>query len=109
MMSMEKTYFPLTSYMKDDPEYGEFWNILHDEFELSKALCLEISGYTELMQDEPLNKSSVQMREKIVLPLLTIQQFALNKIHLESEFKSIYEQIVMRSLFGNINASRNSA
>jgi phosphoenolpyruvate carboxylase len=61
------------------------------------------------MQDEPLNKSSVQMREKIVLPLLTIQQFALNKIHLESEFKSIYEQIVMRSLFGNINASRNSA
>ena len=72
-------------------------------------MCLEISGYTELMQDEPLNKSSVQMREKIVLPLLTIQQFALNKIHLESEFKSIYEQIVMRSLFGNINASRNSA
>ena len=109
MMSMEKTYFPLTSYMKDDPEYGEFWNILHHEFELSKALCLEISGYTELMQDEPLNKSSVQMREKIVLPLLTIQQFALNKIHHESEFKSIYEQIVMRSLFGNINASRNSA
>ncbi|MEG0187968.1 MAG: phosphoenolpyruvate carboxylase, partial [Algoriella sp.] len=109
MMSMEKTYFPLTSYMKDDTEYGEFWNILHDEFELSKALCLEISGYTELMQDEPLNKSSVQLREKIVLPLLTIQQFALNKIHHESEFKSIYEQIVMRSLFGNINASRNSA
>ncbi|WP_413532601.1 phosphoenolpyruvate carboxylase [Empedobacter brevis] len=109
MMSMEKTYFPLTSYMKDDPEYGEFWNILYDEFNLSKALCLEISGYTELMQDEPLNRASVQMRENIVLPLLTIQQFALNKIHHESEFKAIYEQIVMRSLFGNINASRNSA
>lgn len=109
MMSMSKTYFPLTSYMKDDAEYGEFWNILHDEFELSKALCLEISGYEVLMQDEPLNKASVQMREKIVLPLLTIQQFALNKIHHESEFKALYEQMVMRSLFGNINASRNSA
>ena len=109
MMSMSKTYFPLTSYMKDDAEYGEFWNILHDEFELSKELCLEISGYEVLMQDEPLNKASVQMREKIVLPLLTIQQFALNKIHHDSEFKALYEQMVMRSLFGNINASRNSA
>ncbi len=109
MMSMEKTYFPLTSYMKNDPEYGGFWAILYDEFELSKALCLEISGYSELMQDEPLNRASVQMREKIVLPLLTIQQFALNKIHHDSEFKAVYEQIVMRSLFGNINASRNSA
>lgn len=109
MMSMEKTYFPLTSYMKDDAEYGEFWTILFDEYNLSKELCLEISGYSSLMQDEPLNKSSVQLREKIVLPLLTIQQFALNKIHHDSPLKETYEQMVMRSLFGNINASRNSA
>jgi len=109
MMSMQKTYFPLTYYMKNDPEYGEFWNILHDEFKLSKELSLEISGYSALMQDEPLNKASVEIREKIVLPLLVIQQFALNKIHNESEHKEEYEQMVMRSLFGNINASRNSA
>ena len=72
-------------------------------------MCLEISGYKELMQDEPLNKASVQLREKIVLPLLAIQQFALNKIHHNSPLKETYEQMVMRSLFGNINASRNSA
>lgn len=109
MMSMQKTYFPLTSYMKNDPEYGPFWNILFTEFELSKAMSLEISNYETLMQDEPLNKASVMMREKIVLPLLAIQQFALEKIHQNSELKDQYEQMVTRSLFGNINASRNSA
>ena len=65
MMSMQKTYFPLTYYMKNDPEYGEFWNILHDEFKLSKELSLEISGYSTLMQDEPLNKASVETLLKI--------------------------------------------
>ena len=109
MMAMQKTYFPLTSYMKNDEEFGEFWNILYDEFKLSKAKALEISGYETLMQDEPLNKASVMMREKIVLPLLAIQQFALDKIHQNSEYKDKYEQMVTRSLFGNINASRNSA
>ena len=55
------------------------------------------------------------MRESIVLPLLTIQQFALKKIQdlqqsegNEAEIE-VYEKMVMRSLFGNINASRNSA
>ena len=109
MMSMQKTYFPLTSYMKDDPEYGEFWNLLHQEFELSKALTLEISGFDELMDDEPITKASVILREKIVLPLLTIQQYALDKIHHEAEHKAAYEKMVMRALFGNINAGRNSA
>ena len=109
MMAMEKTYFPLTAYMKNDPEFGEFWNILFDEFNLSKAMTLEVSGYHILMEDEPLNKASVLIREKIVLPLLTIQQYALEKIHQDSALKEKYEQMVTRSLFGNINASRNSA
>ena len=109
MMAMQKTYFPLTSYMQNDSEFGQFWNILYDEFNLSKQMTLEISGYDKLMQDEPLNKASVLMREKIVLPLLAIQQYALDKIHNESELKEMYEQMVIRSLFGNINASRNSA
>jgi len=47
--------------------------------------------------------------EQIVLPLLTIQQYALQKIAAgEGPIKS-YESMVTRSLFGNINASRNSA
>ncbi|WP_068598008.1 phosphoenolpyruvate carboxylase [Vaginella massiliensis] len=109
MMSMQKTYFPLTAYMKDDPEYGEFWKMLYDEYELSKDLSLEVSGLQSLMEDEPINRASVLMREKIVLPLLTIQQYALDKIHRNADLKSAYEKMVTRALFGNINAGRNSA
>ena len=109
MMSMQKTYFPLTYYLKNDPEYADFWQILYDEFILSHNLTLEISGYESLMEEEPISKSSVLMREKIVLPLLAIQQYALEKIQKDSPKKEVYERMVMRSLFGNINASRNSA
>lgn len=109
MMSMTKTFFPLTAYMKNNPEFGSFWEILHDEFELSKEMILEISGYENLMEEESITKASIQMREQIVLPLLTIQQYALQKVALESEKKEVYERMVMRSLYGNINASRNSA
>ena len=116
MMSLSKSFFDLTKYMSEDPEYGAFWNIIHDEYVITKRLILKLTGYTELMQEEPSGKASINIRESIVLPLLTIQQFALKKVQeLEKESPrneeqiKIYEKIVMRSLFGNINASRNSA
>ncbi len=109
MMSMNKTYFPLTYYMKKNKKFGEFWNVLFDEFNLSKELMLELTGFKVLMQEEPLNRKSVLIREKIVLPLLSIQQYALMQIQKNSDNKAVYEKLVIRSLFGNINASRNSA
>ena len=109
MMSLTKCYFELTSYMKEDPEYGAFWQILHREYELSKEMLLHISGFDILMQNEGVSRESVKIRENIVLPLLAIQQYALQKIGQNAEFKEEYEKIVTRSLYGNINASRNSA
>ncbi|MFD2602989.1 phosphoenolpyruvate carboxylase [Flavobacterium suzhouense] len=115
MMSLSKSFFPLTAYMKEDPEFGEFWQIIYDEFLETKRLLLKISGYDELMDNYPDGKASIKLREHIVLPLLTIQQYALNKIrgikknNADDTLLEIYEKIVTRSLFGNINASRNSA
>ncbi len=40
MMSLTKCYFELTSYMKEDAKYGEFWNILYNEYLLSKEMLL---------------------------------------------------------------------
>ncbi len=114
-MSLTKSFFKLTAYMKDDEDYGEFWTIIYDEYKLSKKMILRLSGYESLMQNEPANKASIEKREKIVLPLITIQQYALRKIKdienqkLDKENLEIYEKMVTRSLFGNINASRNSA
>ncbi|MBX9807717.1 MAG: phosphoenolpyruvate carboxylase, partial [Flavobacteriaceae bacterium] len=116
MMSLAKSFFPLTAYMKKDPEFGEFWQIIYDEFLETKRLLLKIAGHKELMENYPDGKASIDIRERIVLPLLTIQQYALLKI---SELNKVenpdldliqtYEKIVTRSLFGNTNASRNSA
>jgi phosphoenolpyruvate carboxylase len=109
MMSLCKTFFPLTSYMKNNEEFGPFWEMLFEEFNLSVEMMLEVSGYDSLMEEEPMAKNSIQMREQIVLPLLTIQQYALQKIAEGTENQKVYESLVTRSLFGNINASRNSA
>lgn len=115
MMSLSKSFFDLTKYMSDDKEYGEFWNIIYDEFKTTKRLILKLTGYQELMQEEPAGKASINVREAIVLPLLTIQQYALKKIQelekqgvTEGEEVEVYQKMVTRSLFGNINASRNS-
>ena len=109
LMSLSKCYFELTSYFKNDAEYKDFWQILFDEYKLSKETLLLITGYNELMEESPVSKNSIEIRERIVLPLLAIQQYALQKAEQNSEFKNAYEKIIKRSLYGNINASRNSA
>ena len=117
MMSLTKSFFDLTAYMQNDPEFGDFWDIIYNEYLLTKRLLLKVSGYETLMQNEPAGKASIEIRESIVLPLLTIQQYALKKIQdmdrgiteVDEKLFSVYEKMVTRSLFGNINASRNSA
>ena len=115
MMSLKKSFFGLTQYMADDPVFGDFWKLIYEEYETTKRLLLKLAGYQELMEDFPVGKASIEIREKIVLPLLTIQQYALKKIQElqktdpESKEIEVFEKMVMRSLFGNINASRNSA
>ncbi|UKM66023.1 phosphoenolpyruvate carboxylase [Flavobacteriaceae bacterium GSB9] len=115
MMSLTKSFFDLTKYMAKDEEFGEFWNIIHEEYLTTQRLLLKLTGYKELMENEPSGKASIQVRESIVLPLLTIQQYALKKVQefekagIDNDEKKIFEKIVTRSLFGNINASRNSA
>jgi phosphoenolpyruvate carboxylase len=61
------------------------------------------------MEEEPISRRSIKIREEIVLPLLVIQQYAFQKIHEKSDHLHAYEKIIERSLYGNINASRNSA
>lgn len=116
MMSLAKSFFPLTAYMKQDPEFGEFWSLIYSEYIETKRLLLKLTGYQVLMENYPEGKASISVREKIVLPLLTIQQNALLKIqelkkaaNPDNDLIAVYEKIVTRSLFGNINASRNSA
>jgi phosphoenolpyruvate carboxylase len=114
-MAMQKCFFQLTSFLSDHKVYGEIWNKIFAEYELTKRYVLKLSGHSELMADYPVDQLSIQMRERIVLPLLTIQQYAITRVReLEEELiaapvKQTYEKLLMRCSFGIINAGRNSA
>ena len=94
-------------------EFGDFWQIMYDEYKLSIEMILEVSGLTELMQNNPMNRDSVKLRERIVLPLITIQQYALQVLRdgvgTDIQNEKEYRKLVLRCMFGIINAARNSA
>ncbi len=114
-MAMKKCFFPLTEHFSTHPVYGEIWRLIYDEFELTQKYIFKLSGKNELMADYPVEQLSIQMRERIVLPLSTIQQYALTKFQAieksgdNKPMKEVYEKLIMRSSFGIINAARNSA
>lgn len=114
-MAMMKSFFPLTAFLEKHRQFGELWQMIHDEYELTKQYLYKITGNNELMADYPVEQLSIQMRERTVLPLVTIQQYALTKIReldeqlVQAPVKEIYEKLAMRCSFGIINAGRNSA
>ena len=114
-MAMMKSFFPLTAFLAQHKQFGEIWQMIYDEYELTKQYLFKITGNNELMADYPVEQASIQMRERIVLPLVTIQQYALTRIRELDEqgapaaMKETYEKLAMRCSFGIINAGRNSA
>ena len=114
-MAMKKNYFPLTAFLANDSKYSGLWTMIVDEYDKTQKYLQKLSGHSELMSNYPVEALSIQMRERIVLPLTTIQQYALTKIRefdeqlVQTPMKEVYEKLVMRCSFGIINAGRNSA
>lgn len=112
MQSLMKAYYPATKYLQDNPEFATIWNMMFEEYERSIALMLEFSGEKDLLNQNPVTKQSIKIRERIVLPLMTIQQYALQKLQsgeLSTADVDVYNKLVIRAMFGIINAARNSA
>ncbi len=112
MMSMVKSNFAITKYIDKDPQFTDIWNNIKNEFLLTTQLYLELSGGKSLMETDTVGKHSILLRDRIVLPLLTIQQYALGKMQeeaLATDTKNAYEKLLTRTMFGIINAARNSA
>ena len=116
MMSLTKSFFQLTEYMKEDKDFGLFWELIFNEYSLTNKLLLQVSEFKSLMENEEAGKASIKAREEIVQPLLTIQQYALMELqelkrgnNPDANQLEVMETMITRSLFGNINASRNSA
>jgi len=111
MMSMSKADFSITAHFANDKKYGGFWKMLYDEFELSKELLLKLSGHETLMENYPVEKRSISVREKIVLPLVLIQHYALEQLQSEitEEEQQSLEKLSIRTVYGIVNAGRNLA
>jgi len=112
MTSMVKSNFAITKYVENDEKFNAFRQIIKDEFILTTQLYLELNKCNSLMEKDTLSKHSILLRDRIVLPLLTIQQYALCKVqesNIDPGLKEAYEKLVTRTMFGVINAARNSA
>ncbi|MGI9035832.1 MAG: phosphoenolpyruvate carboxylase [Pyrinomonadaceae bacterium] len=111
-MAMQKSFFPLTRFLADDKKYGEIWSKIYNECELTRRYLLLVSGKEDLMSDYPVELQSIQMRERIMLPLTTTQQYALMKLResgkSDEKTKHSLEKLIIRCSFGIINAGRNS-
>ena len=110
-MSMSKSDFRVTAYLERDEKFGGFWKMLKDEFELTKAMLLELTGTEVLMQEFPVERRSIAIRERIVLPLVIIQHYALNCLNhtTDEELIQTYNKLVIRTVYGIVNAGRNLA
>jgi phosphoenolpyruvate carboxylase len=113
MMSLTKAYYPATAYIADDPEFGELWQTMFNEFMLSKENIIAVCNLPSLMDDKRAIRHSIKQREHIVLPLITMQQYALQQLRNDElkgkESEKEYRTLVLRCMFGIINAARNSA
>ncbi|WP_423148320.1 phosphoenolpyruvate carboxylase [Rubrolithibacter danxiaensis] len=111
-MSMSKSDFRVTAYMNNESEFGKFWQGLREEFELTKSLILELTGNRVLMEQYPVERRSIAIREKIVLPLVVIQHYALQQLlsgNADEEQARIYRKLIIRTVYGIVNAGRNLA
>ena len=111
MMSMSKTDFSITAHFAEDPEFGSFWKMLHAEYELSKAMLLKLAEQQSLMENYPVEKRSIAVREKIVLPLVLIQHYAMAMLQQQpsEDEQQSYEKLAIRTVYGIVNAGRNLA
>jgi phosphoenolpyruvate carboxylase len=109
MQSIAKSFYPATAYLKKDKDYGDFWQLMKKEFDLSKEELDEISGKKGILHEAPVSQASIAIREKIVLPLITIQQYAIQKLRAGVEDEETFKKLILRSMFGIVNAARNAA
>lgn len=112
MMSMSKSNFDLTSYIQRDPVFGDFWRKMSDEYALTKKYVLRLTNTSSLMEAYPVDQRSIALREKIVLPLLLIQHYAIHQLRdlrPGTEKHDLYTKLLTRTIYGVVNAGRNLA
>jgi phosphoenolpyruvate carboxylase len=112
MMSMSKSDFRVTAYLQKDKKFGAFWQMLKNEYDLTKTMLITLTDSETLMDEYPVERRSISIRERIVLPLVIVQHYALqclNNDNSNEALTEIYDKLVIRTVYGIVNAGRNLA
>lgn len=114
MQSMTKCDFRLTAHLAKDERFGSLWTDIFEEFERTKSHVLKITGQAQLMENHPHIRESIALRDGLIKPLLVIQHFALAELDRMAGGEGgtwdqeILKRLVIRSMYGIVNASRNA-
>ena len=117
MQSMTKCDFRLTAHLAGHPRFGDLWNTVHEEYERTRILVLAITGQQKLMETVPSIRESIRLRDSIIMPLLVIQQFALTEMERQTSSNEpsesgwtpeLLRKLIIRTMYGIVNASRNA-
>ena len=111
LQSIGQTNFNLTKHISEDPDYGEFWYKLYEEYDLTKRFLLDIvCKDEEFLHINKVKEHSIIMRDNITLPLSVLQQYALDILRKNPEYKNqeLLKVIVRKTLIANVNANHNS-
>ena len=91
MQSMSKTDFSKSLFLKKESQFKSIWE---------DVMVLRISGQKTLLEKKPQIKSSIELREQIVSPLILIQQYALyKKRNKKNKDSGVYDNLIIRSLW----------
>ncbi len=124
LQSLSKTRFSLTSFIADDPQFGEFWQMLESEARRTLDCFEAISGHRQ--PEDGTSQASIRIREHMVLPVVVIQQYAMAKLRAgadegdeagaqggaeaggQAETRETLKKLVLKTLAPTVNAGRNA-
>ncbi|MFW6253218.1 MAG: phosphoenolpyruvate carboxylase, partial [bacterium] len=116
MQALQKTRFSLTHYIQRDKRFGEIWTMVFEEAQLTIQEIKNVSGQSFLLENDPVIRRSIELREQVVFPSLVIQRYALDQLRARdagdkeySDDEAVsFEKLIVKSLAANVNASRNA-
>ena len=111
MQSISKANFDITRHLAQDERYEGLWHSLEEELHATRDALLDITESDSLLPSDSTTRQSITLREDIVLPVLTIQQYALSRLRdrdrAETDAQAL-KKLVVKSMAAIINAGRNA-
>jgi phosphoenolpyruvate carboxylase len=114
MQSLSKSFFPATKYLKKSKKYAPLWLEAFEEYNRTVKWLLILTNEESSSSRSVALSDSIRRREDIVLPVITIQQYAIQRLlfdnnEISDEERDQLQKLILRCMFSIINAARNAA